>query len=415
MEPFTESPYPVVLKPGVRQYAWGETEFIPALLGIANPDGQPFAELWMGAHGGLPSRAALADGDVALDALLEEAGERILGRDVAARFGRLPYLFKVLAAARPLSIQVHPSKRQAEEGFARENDAGIPPGAAHRTYRDDNHKPELILAVTEFHALRGFRPLDEIAGIPDEAPELRRCFERFDPSSEGLKELFVSLMSLPRERLDGVLTPLIERLRAENAERPFDEGDRRCWVLRADEEYSRDGHRDRGLFAVYLLNFVRLQPGEAAYLPAGILHAYLRGVGIELMASSDNVLRCGLTPKHIDVPELVKLVRFEGGRLPSTEATPLPGGREWAYRTPAAEFELRRVEVAPDATYRGRAEHSAEILLVLELDASRGVTVISRGPPLRLRRGGVCLIPHGVSYTLEATGPTMLYKAVVPG
>ncbi len=415
IESFTEKPYPVLLRPGVQHYAWGETEFIPALLGIENPEKKPFAELWMGAHGKLPSEAVLADGSVALDVLFAEGGERILGRDVAARFGRLPYLFKVLAAARPLSIQVHPSKRQAEEGFARENDAGIPPGAAHRNYKDDNHKPELILAVTDFYALRGFRSFDEIARISHEVPELRDCFEEFEPTSEGLKLLFGRLMGLSQPHVDAVLTPLVERLRAESATRPFDEADREFWVLNADEEYSSDGHRDRGLFAVYLLNFVCLKPGEAAYLPAGILHAYLRGVGVELMANSDNVLRCGLTPKHIDVPELMRTVKFEGGPPRNTEATRVDRAHEWVYRTPAEEFELRRVELVPRAPYRSGSEHSAEILLILELEASAKVTVTSEGPPLTLSRGGVCLIPRGVGYSLDATGPTMICKAVVPG
>ena len=415
IESFVENPYPVLLTPGVQHYAWGETEFIPALLGIENPEKRPFAELWMGAHGNLPSEAVLADGSVALDVLFDRGGEQILGRDVAARFGRLPYLFKVLAAARPLSIQVHPSKSQAEEGFARESDAGIPLDAAHRNYKDDNHKPELILAVTDFYALRGFRSFDEIARIPDEAPELRECCEDFEPTSEGLRQLFGRLMSLSQPRVDAVLTPLVERLRAASATRPFDESDRKFWVLNADEEYSSDGHRDRGLFAVYLLNFVCLRPGEAAYLSEGILHAYLRGVGVELMANSDNVLRCGLTPKHIDVPELMKTVKFEGGPPRNTEATRIGDTHEWVYRTPAEEFELRRVELTPLAPYRSGPEHGAEILLVLEQGASASATLTSEGPPLALSRGGVCLIPHGVGYSLEATGPTMICKAVVPG
>lgn len=415
MESFKAKPYPVVLRPGVQHYAWGDREFIPSLLGRDNPENRPWAELWMGAHRNLPSEAVVEGTRLPLDFLFDELCEHILGPEVATKFGRLPYLFKVLAAARPLSIQVHPSKSQAEKGFARENEAGIPVSAPDRNYKDDNHKPELILAVTDFYALRGFRAFEEIARIPDEAPELRACLSGFERTPDSLKELFGSLMNLPQERVDAILTPLVERLSRENEERPFDEDDRRYWVLRSDEEYSEGGHRDRGLFAVYLLNFVCLKPGDAAYLSAGILHAYLRGVGVELMANSDNVLRCGLTPKHIDVPELMKTVRFEGGSLPTTAATRVTHTREWVYRTAAEEFELRRIELSPEAPYRSGPAPSVEILLVFELDASASVALKSDGPPLTLNQGCVCLIPHGAGYSLEATGPTMIYKAVVPG
>lgn len=416
IESFLKAPYPVALKPGVQHYAWGDTECIPRLLGVENPENQPYAELWMGAHPGLPAEAIIGETRVRLDALCEDAGEALLGRDVAARFGgRLPYLFKVLAAARPLSIQVHPSKSQAEDGFAGENAAGVPPGAAHRNYKDDNHKPELILAITDFYALRGFRPLEEIARLPQEVPELGDAFLEFEPKPEALKRVFGRLMTLPQERVDEVLAPLVERLRAENDREPFGEEDRRFWVLRADDEYSGDGHHDRGLFAVYLLNLVCMKPGQAAYLSAGILHAYLRGAGVELMANSDNVLRCGLTPKHIDVPELMRTVTFEEVELPLTEATRIGEEREWAYRTPAEEFELRRIEVAPGAGYRSGPARSAEILLVLDLEGPADAVLSSSGPPLTLSRGGVCLVPCGAGYTIETTEPTMIYKAVVPG
>ncbi|MCZ6793451.1 MAG: mannose-6-phosphate isomerase, class I, partial [Planctomycetota bacterium] len=401
---------PILLRPGVQHYAWGDAEFIPALLGVDNPDGKPWAELWMGAHPGLPSTAVVGEREVGLDRLLYEEGEAILGPRVAARFGGLPYLFKVLAAARPLSIQVHPDRRQAEEGFARENAAGVAVSAAHRSYRDPNHKPELIVALTDLYALRGFRPLDEIAAVLGETPELREFLASFERTPAGLEDLYRTLMSLPAERSARILTGLVERLREEDRASPFPEDDRRHWVLRAAAEYSPE---DRGLFSVYLLNLVRLRPGEALYLPAGVLHAYLRGAGVEIMASSDNVLRGGLTAKHVDLPELLGTVRFAGERPEVLEAAVLPDAGEWVYQTPAAEFELRRLELAAASDRRSATPASAEILLVAELAPGARVTVTASRGSLELSRGGVCLIPYRTPYEVRSSGPATIWKAGV--
>jgi mannose-6-phosphate isomerase class I len=301
------------LRCGVQHYDWGDTDFIPALLGIDNPEREPYAELWMGAHPDLPAEAE-ADGKwVPLNELIDASPDEVLGPAVTREFeGRLPYLFKVLSAKAPLSIQAHPSKDAAKEGFARENAAGVPLTARHRNYRDDNHKPELITALTDFYGLRGFRPLPEIARVLQQAPEFRELMPDFEPTPECVKTLYEKFMSLPQAEVDSVFDPLVRRLKEADAKRPFTRDELEYWVLKADRDYPTDGHRDRGLLSIYLLNLVHLQPGEAMYLPAGILHAYLEGSGMEIMANSNNVLRGGLTPKHADVPELLATLTFEG-------------------------------------------------------------------------------------------------------
>jgi mannose-6-phosphate isomerase class I len=387
----------------VQHYPWGDTDFIPALLGTDNPEREPHAELWMGAHPDLPAEAD-ADGKwVPLDELIAASPDEILGPAVAREFeGRLPYLFKVLSAKAPLSIQAHPSEDAAREGFARENAAGVPLTAWDRNYRDDNHKPELIAAITDFYGLRGFRPLTEIARVLREVPEFRELmpYERF--------------MSLPQAEVDSILDPLVRRLREAEARVPFTRDQPEYWLLKADREHSKDGHRERGLLSVYLLNLVHLQPGEAMYLPAGVLHAYLEGSGVEIMANSNNVLRGGLTPKHVDVPELLAILKFEGGPAEILRPAIMPNGGEWRYETPAREFELRRVEIDNRQPHRNSADHSAEIVILVVAQQDARVTAESGSRSLQLRRGDVFLAPFGNPYTVKAGNPATLYKATVP-
>lgn len=400
----------------VQHYAWGDTRFIPALLGVDNPEGQPFAELWMGAHPDLPSEVVLEGERVGLDVLIQTSPEAILGSNVARDFrGRLPYLFKVLSASSPLSIQVHPSKRKAEEGFARENAAGVPISAPTRNYRDDNHKPELIAALTDFYGLRGFRPPSEIASMLGEVREFSDLAPDFEPTPQSLRSLYEQFMTAPQDRVDEVLNPLVRRLEREEAgrPRPFGRNDREYWVLRADREYSAGGHRDRGLFSIYLLNLVHLQPGEAKQLPSGVLHAYLEGSGVEIMANSNNVIRGGLTRKHVDVPQLLENVTFEGGPAEVLRAARL-SETEWGYPTSFQEFELRRIEVGEGRTHRAGGDHSAEILLCVAADEDASATITSGDESLPASTGGVVLARHAAAYTIEALGTAILFKATVP-
>jgi mannose-6-phosphate isomerase class I len=399
----------------VQHYGWGDTEFIPALLGIDNPERKPFAELWMGAHPDLPAEAE-ADGRwVPLDELIDASPEEVLGPAVARQFeGRLPYLLKVLSAKAPLSLQAHPSKDVARKGFARENAAGVPLTAGNRSYRDDNHKPELITALTDFYGFRGFRPLQEIARVLQQVPEFRELMPGFEPTPACLKALYEEFMSLPRAAVDSILDPLVQRLKEADAKHALTREEPEYWVLRADRDYSTGGHRDRGLLSIYLLNLVHLHPGEAMYLPAGTLHAYLEGSAMEIMANSNNVLRGGLTPKHVDVPELLASLRFESGSPEILRPAPVPGSREWRYETPVSEFELRRLEIGAGQPHENSADHSAEILILVAAEDDAQVTVESGDRSLKLRRGDVCLAPFGIPYTVSATSPATIYKATVP-
>lgn len=320
-----------VLEGVVQRYAWGSRSAIPELMGRA-ADGGPEAELWLGAHPSAPARA----GGTRLDELVTTDPLGALGSRVLDRFGaRLPFLLKVLAAAEPLSLQAHPLAERAAAGFAEESIAGIPLDAPHRRYRDASHKPELLCALTPFHALCGFRPVEPtlallgqmgLADLPVFAPLV----------SGDLRGTVAGLLTLAdgaRAEVAGVI--------AEAARRT--DGPEATWARRIAATHPGDTGVGVGL----LLNLVRLQPGEAIFLPAGNLHAYLEGVGIEIMASSDNVLRGGLTPKHIDVDELLAVLDVHPG--PPPVVRPRTQGCFRHYDTPAEEFALSFVTLGPEA------------------------------------------------------------------
>jgi len=415
IDAYRNAPGLLALRPAVQHYEWGDPNFIPALIGEENPGGKPYAELWMGAHPDAPSGAILGDSAVPLSELIEAAPEAVLHPAVATRFGRqLPFLFKILASAEPLSLQTHPTKCNAEEGFAREIEAGIPLNARGRNFRDTNHKPELIVALTDFYGLREFRGLPEIERQIDAVPELHGIGPDFRATPEWLRELYSNLMTLPQEEVDARLTPLVERLSCECRRKPFTKADREFWILRADRVYSHDGHRDRGLFSFYLLNLVHLRPGDAMYLPAGVLHAYLEGAGVEVMANSNNVLRGGLTPKHIDVPELLRNVTFEGGEAGILKERRIPGTQEWIYSTPAEEFELSRIELDEHYSHSSRSDHAVEVLFVQSAQTDKPITVKSGADTWTFDRGQVFLAPSGIAYELSSRGQARLFKATVP-
>ncbi|UUU22609.1 mannose-6-phosphate isomerase, class I [Streptomyces sp. DSM 40750] len=320
----------------VRPYAWGSTTAIPQLLGVA-PTGEPQAEMWMGAHPGAPSRT----GRGPLTEVIDEAAERELGSRTVAKFGpRLPFLLKLLAAGAPLSLQVHPNLEQAREGYEDEERRGIPIDAGHRNYKDANHKPELICALTEFDGLCGFRdPLqaaDLLAALDVDSLKPYVDLLHAHPEEAALREVLTAVLGADPEEMTHTVTEAAAACaRLGGAYAPY-----------ADIAHHYPG--DPGVIAAMLLNHVRLQPGEALFLGAGIPHAYLNGLGVEIMANSDNVLRCGLTPKHVDVPELLRIVRFEATDPGVLRPEASPDGEE-VYETPIDEFRLSRY-VLPEAT-----------------------------------------------------------------
>ncbi len=328
-----------LLENPVRAYAWGSRTVIPDLLGQEVPSPHPQAEMWLGAHPADSSHLVHTDGGETslLDALGADP-KQLLGAVRSERWdSTLPFLLKVLAADEPLSLQAHPSIEQARAGFAREDAAGIARDASDRNYKDANHKPELICALTELHALVGFRdPAVTVRLLRAlEVPELAGHAELLaaQPDADGLRALFTTWITLPQpalaELVPYLLAACVEHIKARG---PFG---RECrTALQLAEPYPTDA----GVLTSLLLNHVELAPGEAIYLPPGNLHAYLRGTAVEIMANSDNVLRGGLTPKHVDVPELLRVLDFSCGDMPVLRGDRC--GNRWVYRTPAPEFEL---------------------------------------------------------------------------
>ncbi|WP_046508148.1 mannose-6-phosphate isomerase, class I [Streptomyces odonnellii] len=382
----------------VRPYAWGSTTLIPELLGTA-ATGEPQAEMWMGAHPGAPSRLdrGSAHGEQALSDLIDADPEAELGAAAARKFGpRLPFLLKLLAAASPLSLQVHPDLAQANQGYEDEERRGVPVDAPHRNYKDANHKPELICALTPFDGLCGFR-------APAEAGEL---LARLDVDS--LKPYVDLLHAHPEEAaLREVLTAV---LGADPAAMAATVAEAAAAAERLGGDYApyasiaRHYPGDPGVIAAMLLNYVQLQPGEALFLGAGVPHAYLSGLGVEIMANSDNVLRCGLTPKHVDVPELLRIVRFEASEPDVLRPQASPSGEE-LYETPIDEFRLSRFALAPGAAPRDLTAGTPQILLCTE--------GTPRANDLDLTPGASVFVPAGEKAELSGTGTVFRATVVV--
>jgi mannose-6-phosphate isomerase len=388
----------------IQNYAWGSLTAIGDLLGRPSPGGVPEAELWIGAHPKAPSRILEPAGLGSLDQALQSAPVALLGAEICDRFGNeLPFLLKVLAAAEPLSIQAHPNPEQARSGWTRENEEGIPLDAPRRNYRDPNHKPELVCALSAFTALKGFRPIEQTArhfaalARPELTEEVARLGRERSPAA--LRAFFARLMTLdPEEK-----RPLLARALAEAAKRRGrDPG--WGWVTRLHDKYPDDV----GVLSPLYLNVVTLQPEEALFLPAGELHTYLEGTALEIMANSDNVLRGGLTPKHVDVPELLAILVFEPQAPEILRPAEVAPG-EQIYACPAREFELALLRVTPKRPLASAPGRGAEILLTLEgspvLKAETG--------PLALERGRAAFVPASAPpYRIEGEG--RLARARVP-
>jgi mannose-6-phosphate isomerase len=341
-----------LLRGAIRTYAWGSRTAIAELTGRPMPTADPEAELWLGAHHSDPAWLVTEDGERSLLESLRADPEGQLGPAVRARFGDdLPFLVKVIAADQPLSLQAHPSAEQAFEGYHREDVMGVHLASPTRNYRDRSHKPELVVALEPFEALAGFRPAERTY-------ELMRALATtvLDPDgllnnpceADGLRALFITWITAPRSTLDvlvpAVLSGAVRYLRSGATE--FTAEART--VLELGERYPGDA----GVLAALLLNRITLAPGEALFLPAGNLHAYLRGTAIEVMANSDNVLRGGLTPKHVDVRELLRILDFTPVNVDSLRPRTHRNGPELIYCTTAKEFAVSVLEL--DGKYLGR-------------------------------------------------------------
>jgi mannose-6-phosphate isomerase len=395
-------PAPILpLENPIKHYAWGSRHALATICGRSAPTTQPEAEIWMGTHPGGPSRLP---GDGNLRDLVAADPLNTLGPRVRAEFGdSLPFLLKLLAANEPLSLQAHPSLERAQAGFDREESAGVPIDAAFRCYKDRNHKPELLCALTPFHALVGFRPIEAT----------RRAFEAFH--AEELRPLLQTLRGDTESALLAFFQIVVSgdaEIRTRIAQATL----AGCLKLSgSDSEFSREyawGVRigqlypgDPGIALALALNLLVLEPGDAIYLPAGNLHAYLEGTGVEIMASSDNVLRGGLTPKHVDVPELLAVLDFHAG--PASLARTERHGAETLYLTPTREFALSRFDL-DQAPVEVSGVAGPEIVV-----ATRGSARLTRGDhELSLANGASAFLPAaGGDYALS--GPATVFRARV--
>ncbi len=388
----------------IKDYDWGSPDAIPELLGRANPYGKPQAELWMGAHPQAPSLLIKNGRRIPLDEEISADPEAILGKSTSERFGQnLPFLFKVLAADKSLSIQAHPDKKQAEEGFIREEKEGIPPDAFNRNYKDKNHKPEIISALTPFWAMNGFRRKGEIAELFSELNlgSIQKEVEAFknNLTSQGLRDLFRTLLTLDKERKEDTVKEAISKAKGLS-------GDHFEWILQLNREHPGDV----GILSPLLLNLICLNPGEALFQRAGVLHAYLKGVGIELMANSDNVLRGALTNKHVDVEELLNILDFSDHPTEIIKPVRAEDGEE-VYHSPAEEFRLSRISLKGGKIFRRRKQGTPEIIISTEGRGS--IKCPLSGEELPLNRGESVFI-YASACNYEICGEITVYRAVVP-
>jgi mannose-6-phosphate isomerase len=371
----------------IRHHQWGSPTAIPELLGVP-PTGEPYAELWLGAHESSPSSVRTSDGQIGLNDLVRRNPTGVLGADVVDAFGpRLPYLLKVLAIERPLSIQAHPTAEMAAAGFAAENAAGVPLDAVDRSYGDPFHKPELVVALSNFDALIGFRiptETEELIGeleVPalDEIAELIRA-------PDGLADTVRLILTLPDERATELAGAVGAACNARSGTEPFT-------TLSGIADLFPG---DRGVLVTLLLQVVRLRAGEACAVPAGTPHCYLRGIVVEAQAASDNTLRAGLTSKRVDVPELLGTLRYAPGMDPrlSPETS---NGLDVFELAGVRDVRLHRVHLRDEPVLIAGAG------IVLVTDGTAVLTV--GGSPTALGRGGSAFVPaDSGEFTLTGDG-----------
>lgn len=394
-----------ILKGKVQHYDWGGYHFIPSWLGIENTAHKPFAEYWMGAHPSAPAMLCTKNGELSLYQLISNYPEEILGSAVKAQFKELPYLFKILDVREMLSIQVHPNKMQALSGFEKEEAAGIIQGAAHRIFKDKNHKPEVMVALSDFWLLHGFMPSHQLAERLHATPPFESLVPVFENGS--YKALYEYVMNMPQEEVNRILGPLLQTELANKAQGKLNKKQPGWWASRL-EESRKDERIDRGIFSVYFLNIVALKKGEGIFQAPGIPHAYLEGQNVELMANSDNVLRGGLTKKYVDIEALLHHTYFKG-----IEPQILYGEEIQAfiksYQCPVSDFGIEKIEL-PLGKQTEHASFSFEIWVIM-----KGSALFSGATStIEAHQGQAVAILANEHYTVAALQDLEAYKAFVP-
>ncbi len=385
----------------IQNYAWGSETALQELFGIENPDQEPQAEIWMGAHPNGCSKVQLEGEEFLLSEFIAKDKAKILSTSTEQKFGTLPYLFKVLSAGNALSIQVHPNKLEAEQGFAKEEELGIELSAPNRNYKDSNHKPELVYALTPYQAMNGFRAYTEIVLLfskvieESNVPAIHQLLEMFKKNltATGLEIFFIGILSLKGEAKEASIHGLIEYAKVH--QQPSIENDLGTLIMELNKSYPGD----IGLFAPLMLNVLTLKPGEAMFLDAKTPHAYLKGTGLEIMANSDNVLRAGLTPKYIDVAELARCTLFEEKVSDSLLFTPEVLANKLSYSVPVPDFKF---DCFIESNNDKVVMQSAEILLAID----NSLTLChASGETLTLDKGESVFIPAYVKeYSINSKG-----------
>ena len=365
----------------VQDYAWGTFDALDSLFGISNPSNKPQAEIWMGTHPNGCSKITLEGKEILLSDYIGSDLNRILGEHTTNYFGELPYLFKVLSAGNALSVQVHPNKEQAEVGFRKEESIGVPLSATFRNYKDPNHKPELVYALTPYQAMNGFREYNEILqGLkPLQIKELDTILADLEEqqNEDALSSFFATLLSFNETEKTNSVAALISYAKAHQDDELFQT------ILALSEQYPGD----IGLFSPLILNTLTLAPGEAMFLDACTPHAYIKGTGLEIMANSDNVLRAGLTPKHMDVIELIKCTRCKPIPKETIRLEPEMDNKNKHYPVPVNDFKF---SVYNDADNTVLITESAEILIAIDAELTLRH---KNGDTLTLQKGESAFIP----------------------
>ena len=387
-----------------RHYEWGGNAFIPQLMHVDNAIGKPFAEYWMGAHPSAPAMVETAEGLMALDQMIQENKVAFLGAKTAAQFGALPYLFKILDVEKMLSIQVHPSKENAKKGFSKEQQAGVPIDATNRNYKDQNHKPEVMVALSDFWLLHGFMPAIALKERLSSLAPLQILLPEF--GQDDYAGLYSHFMRLDQTATDKILKPLLEIAVHEVAAGKVDKTHPHWWANKYYGGIVPSSNIDKGILSIYILNIVNVPKYQGVFQGAGLLHAYLEGQNIELMANSDNVLRGGLTPKHIDIEELLQHIQFEP-TYPSMLKGDFTSSNELQFPCPVPDFGLTKITITPGETYTNKTS-SFEMFLVMQGDVQLD--------GMDLKPGELAAVKAGAAYHIQQTGSetAVIFKSFVP-
>ena len=394
------------IKGEIQNYDWGGKSFIPNLISENIQENSSYAEYWLGAHLKAPSKVFTEKGSISLELFLNENPIENLGKYVANNFGKLPYLFKVLDVKKMLSIQVHPSIEAAKIGYKKENEIGISLNASNRNYKDENHKPEIMVALTDFWLLHGFLDTEKLKKNIKETPELSFLLPIF--LENGYLGLYKRVMEYSQEEVNEVLKPLVERILPKYLKNELEKSSPAFWAAKslANKESK---NIDKGIFSIYFFNILNLSRGEAIFQDAGVPHAYLEGVNMELMANSDNVLRAGLTSKHIDVIELIKNTKFEATIPDILKGVENKENGEVLFKTVAKDFELSKIELSESMVHSSMS-NSVEILILLKGAA----TFTQNNETMSLVKGQSILIKADTAYKVQTNSEVEIYKAGVP-